>query len=820
MPEQEPIEHGASEPTGRRIIGWLIALAVVVATVGAAIKWRGTSPPTVGRREPDWLRVTPLVEPRPVRIPAESKPTDLIPAEPGALAGCNVLLVTLDTTRADRLGCYGNDRIETPTLDGLARQGILFTRAVTPVPVTLPAHTSLLTGLYPFHHGVRTNGRFILAEKERTLAEALSGAGYVTGAFVSAFVLDAYWGLDQGFGEYDADMQHNRDDPADSFPERSADQTNERAIAWLRAHHGGRFFLWVQYYDPHVPYRPPEPYASQYARLPYDGEIAFMDCELGKLLAVVDDLGLADSTLVVVAGDHGEGLGQHRELEHGYLLYESTSHVPLILRCGQRLGGGVHIDRLVSLIDVAPTVLSLLGIEWTGPCDGVDLTRAAMSAVGGAARSSDRPRLIFTETLYGALTEGFAPLLAVYDDTTKYIHGPDSELFDLAADPFELKNLAASRTDAAARMQQAIAEAFGTDLGGLTTLAAGADVTAEQQSRIESLGYVGEVGSAPSSGPQPDPKTLIVSTELASQTVARKSELGLDGVVRRLEELVEFYPDSHKALVELGRHYGLRRQFSRAEETLLQALQVYPESTQALRLLGDVRLSRGDKDAAAETYRQVLAVAPENWHALSRLAGIRLTQQKTEEAIVLLKQMFAYRPQEPSAYRNLVTVLAGTSRTEEAIALLTDALDAHPELSGVRSTLFELLMREQRYNSAAEVLRAGLATSADDPALIRGLVDFLLHCPDEHLRSPAEAIGLLKRLCADVGAATPEDLLLLADAHQAADQYDEAIAALEAAQRAATTAGNTALADTIAARLRTLRESQDSPGVPASQPRR
>jgi arylsulfatase A-like enzyme len=444
----------------------------------------------LGRRHP------PSVPPREIRVAADMKPADVVPASPGELAGSNLLVVTLDTTRADRIGCYGNDEIRTPAVDRLAREGVLFSQAVAPAPTTLPSHASVMTGLYPYHHGARANGLYRLDEEHVTLAETLSGAGYTTGAIVSAFVLDSQFGIDQGFRDFDDDVGGDDDLGAFEMPERAADTTAKRAESWLRTHTEEKFFLWVHFYDPHFPYQAPKPFSDDYA-VAYDAEIAFADFQLGRLLAVVDELGLTDNTLVVLAGDHGEGLGQHDEEAHACLIYESTMQVPLIMRCGQRLGGGVHISREVSLVDIAPTVLAMLGVEQPQGLDGVDLTQPDTG-----------PRPIFLETLQGLADHGWAALLGVREGSMKYIYGPEVELYDLSRDPFEENDLATARPKLTAAMQQRLEDFFGEDLEQAASAGPAQALSPDAIAKLEALGYLRGIGDAASAAAaRPHPST-------------------------------------------------------------------------------------------------------------------------------------------------------------------------------------------------------------------------------------------------------------------------------------------------------------------------
>ncbi|MCH7873488.1 MAG: sulfatase, partial [Planctomycetes bacterium] len=324
----------------------------------------------------------------------------------GSAAGYNVLLVTLDTTRADRLGCYGYDAAGTPTLDALAKQGIRFDDAVTVAPVTLPSHASILTGLAPHHHGVRNNGGFHLEPTHVTLAEVLSDRGYQTAAFIAAFVLDARYGLDQGFDVYNDDVALDSSNTIEAFArpiyERSATRVTSDAVSWLGARDRTRpFFCWVHYFDPHKPYHAPPPFDARFRNRPYDGEIAYMDAQIGRLVQALKREGAWDNTLIVVVADHGEGLGDHGEATHAKLIYDSVMRVPLIMACPGLFEQSYIVDDVVvSVTDIFPTVLDLLGMEIPVDVDGLSLL---------AARSK-KDRTIYMENLATYLDNGWSPL--------------------------------------------------------------------------------------------------------------------------------------------------------------------------------------------------------------------------------------------------------------------------------------------------------------------------------------------------------------------------------------------------------------------------
>src|SRR5262245_12285141 len=299
--------------------------------------------------------------------------------QPGDL---NLLLITLDTTRADRLGAYGWPASATPALDRIGRDGVLFDRAVAPAPLTLPAHASLFTGDYPPHHGVRDNGGFFLDERETTLAERLKARGLKTGGFVGSYVLDRTWGIGQGFDTYFDNFDLSKfDTPSLGEVERPANEVADRALGWLETVRSSRFFGWVHFYDPHSPYTPPEPYRTRFADRPYLGEIAFVDSQVGRIVAFLEAQHLIDRTIIVVAGDHGESLGAHGESTHGFFIYDAVLHVPLMIRAPYDVLHGRHVANVVRSVDVMPTVLDLLGLPPPDQVDGQSVVPMMTGAV-------------------------------------------------------------------------------------------------------------------------------------------------------------------------------------------------------------------------------------------------------------------------------------------------------------------------------------------------------------------------------------------------------------------------------------------------------
>ena len=349
----------------------------------------------------------------------------------------NILLITVDTLRADRLGCYGSKTVATPAMDGLARDGVLFERALAQVPLTFPSHASIFTGTYPSYTGVQDFTSPPLGPEYRTIAQSLKANGYATGAVVSSFVLDRSWGVARGFDFYDDAFSGKSFLEKDlALVERPAKESVDHAIAWLGRTRRRPFFLWLHLYDPHSPYSPPEPFRSQYKDRPYDGEVAYTDAQVGRLLEWLKARRLYAGTLIVLVSDHGESLGEHGEKEHGFFIYRSTTHVPLILkppagspvRPGRRAGP-------VEAVSLAPTLLVVAGLR--------DPIQKQFQAGGLlAAQTNPEAALAYSETFYPFSSFGWNPLRGLESGRYHYIEAPRAELYDLRSDPEEKRNLA------------------------------------------------------------------------------------------------------------------------------------------------------------------------------------------------------------------------------------------------------------------------------------------------------------------------------------------------------------------------------------------
>ena len=564
-----------------------------------------------------------------------------VPPPPGGL-----LLITLDTVRADRIGAYGYADIETPFIDGLAERGVLFERALTPVPLTLPSHASLLTGTYPPRHGVRNNGDFKVPQELTTLAELFQAKGFRTGAFVGAFVLDRRWGLDQGFEHYSGDFQVRDVSELVSIGDlqRRAGEVVGDALAWLDGVGPEQpFFAWVHMFDPHDPYDPPSPYRERYSGRPYVGEIAYSDAELARLDSWLQASGRAPTTMMVLAGDHGESLGEHGENGHGLFLYQATLRVPLVIVDPLRGGGGSRRPEVVSLVDVFPTLCERFGLDIPAAVQG----RSLAPLLGGGGRWQERP--VYSETFYPSFSYGWSPLSGIQDRRYHYLESSEPELYDLDSDPGELQDLAASEAETVERLREAHAV--------LT-----ADLARD----------------AARKGALPDPDTVASLAALGYASGAAEPSLpaSRSGLVPPRQRI-----DVYNRLVE-ARLALSAGDLELSEQLLGEALAGDPAVAETYSLIGRVRLARGRFDEAAVMFEKGLAHQPGSFALSMGLATAMLRSGRTDEALEVVARAAEQRPDEAWPMLVLGSFARQAGRLDAAGQALERALELDPESAG------------------------------------------------------------------------------------------------------------------------------------------
>ena len=558
----------------------------------------------------------------------------------------NVLLVTIDTCRADRLGPYGFPLARTPALDRLAREGVRCDDAVAAAPITLPSHASILTGLLPPAHGVRDNGSYALGPSAVTLAERLKGAGYATHAVVSALVLDRRYGLAQGFDAYDDDLWSEDAPKLFLIRDRPARRTADRVLAWLdgrdEAERRQPFFAWVHFFDPHQPWEP-EPQDRPLAPTPYDAEITAADRALGRVLDRLRDDRLLDDTVVVVTADHGESLGEHGEKTHAVFVYDATVKVPLLLRYPKLFRAGSVYRGPVSHVDLVPTLLSLLGLPLPESTDGASL----LAALRGEAPPPDRPQ--YSESLLSEVGFGMAPLHAIRSGGMKYIRAPRPELYDLRADPSELADLHAKEPRRAALLDDRLSDVM--DLSSRRAVAAEASpMSKETMEALRSLGYLAPAGSARSlSGMDPkDGMPLYEKLEEARHLAQRKRWAESE---RLLRELLGVLPANVSARNVLGLVLLRQEKLAAAKAEYARSLADDPKQSRVLAMLGTIGLLEGSLDEAEEAFRAALEITPGFVEAVANLGFVAQARGRVDDARSLYDRAAALDPSFPRANR-------------------------------------------------------------------------------------------------------------------------------------------------------------------------
>lgn len=548
----------------------------------------------------------------------------------------HVVLISIDTCRADHLSCYGYPKNTTPGIDKLAAEATRFESVVTPAPITLPAHSSMMTGMIPPAHGVHHNVGYQLASSNRTLAEVLKENGFKTGAIVSAFVLDKQFGLNQGFDTYDDSLKQLSNN--EHGIERNGNETTRIALDWLDKNKDGKSFLFLHYYDAHADYEPPEPFAAKFADDPYAGEIAFVDHCIGQVIQKLKDLKLYDSTLLIITGDHGEMLGEHGEEEHSYFVYESAIKVPLVIRLpGQKKS--MTVAQSVGLVDIVPTVCSLLGIERPVPVQGRDLSPFLRGKIPEPGE-----RHLYTESVTPKRI-GASTLMAISAGRWKYIQAPRPELYDVLADPGETNDLIRQEPQRARiledKLRETLEQAVREDMDG------GIALDTESIRRLESLGYV--AGKAEETitfdSSKPDPKDLVgpFVKYLEAGNLTRKGE------------------------------------YERAKQLLLGLIEPFPEFHEIYQMLGDIEVTLGNFGQAVPYFRRSVELNSDETGAMNNLAWIQATRPSlpvcdVNEALTYAKKLCELTGNDPNSLDTLAVAYAATGDFTEAVAAAKKAV--------------------------------------------------------------------------------------------------------------------------------------------------
>lgn len=580
----------------------------------------------------------------------------------------NVLLITLDTTRADRLGCYGYQKAKTPNIDSLAANGVQFLNSYCQVPLTCPSHCSILTGTYPLYHRVRNNGTYYLSPDLLTLAEVLKEKGFRTAAFVSSFTVDSRFGLDQGFDVYDDKFAE-----AQAFKALNSERKAEKVYAafeeWLDKNSTEQFFCWIHFFDPHFPYDPPSPYREEFLYSPYDGEIAYMDYYVGKTVEKLKEKNRLGKTLIILAGDHGEAFGEKEEEGHGVFLYESTMKIPLILYAEDHLPQGKAINARVRLIDLMPSILEILEIPVPEEIHGVSL----LPYIQGRKKAHLSN---YMETYYPRENYGWSELVGLIDGNWKYIRAPKEELYNLALDPEEQKNLIQEEKEIHLGNKKKLEKIIKTYSSQFE--ARMKSMTAEEKERLRSLGYIG-MGESPSRGELPDPKDRIEELLLAQQAQKYEFEENYQEAAVIYEKILSLSPYVATNYVNLALMQARMLKFDDAIQTLEQGLSKIPDSEILLSRLGHTFLVTGRLKKALDAFGQILKINPRYFDALLASAWILNFMGEKEEAQDFYRKALEVEPENKFARKNYAMSLATSGKIAQAVDIYNKLKGAYPD---------------------------------------------------------------------------------------------------------------------------------------------
>jgi len=616
-----------------------------------------------------------------------------------------IILISIDTLRADRLPVYGYAKVATPAVDGLAADGVVFEHAWAHTPQTLPSHASILTGRLPFEHGVRDNLGFALGPSAGTLPRLLRDRGFATGGFVSAYVMRAASGLNQGFDTYDDQLPPSSPEIAIGDVQRDGADTLAAAERWLEGRTGSRYFLFLHLYEPHTPYTPPDRFRRY---LPYDGEVAYADELVGRLVATLKRRGEYDKALIVFLSDHGEGLGDHGEMEHGIFLYSETIRVPLIVKLPGEREQGRRVADPVQHIDLVPTILDMAGAPVPAGLRGRSITPAF------SGRRLEEQGL-YAEALYSRYHYGWSELYALTDSRYRFIRAPRDELYDIQQDPGERTNLASERGSA----RVAIRQALDSLLSGVK-IDAPAEVSAEDRDRLRALGYVGmqaQVTDGPGAESLPDPKDHIQTLARYRDALALVRDNRVDEAIAMLQGIVADSPAMADVWSEIA---GLRLRQGRLEDALTaykRLVEVAPHDPAALVSVTQVLVDLGRLDEAVRQAEAALSVLPESdrrWRASAHrlLMRVALARRDDAEARAQAKRAEQTDPEMPLTdyVEGLIAHRAG--RFADALPHFESTLQKSQvrtfQMPEVRYYLADTLARLERYGEAERLFREEL----------------------------------------------------------------------------------------------------------------
>jgi len=611
---------------------------------------------------------------------------------PEKLEELNIVLFTIDTLRADHLECYGYDKVKSPQINRLANEGILFEHNIVQAPLTLPSHSSILTGTYPLHHGIRDNGGFYLDENHLTLAESLKNKSYATGAFVAAFVLDSRWGLDQGFDYYydNFDLTKYKTVSLDSV-QRRGDEVLAEVYKWVENQSQQKFFAWIHLYDPHTPYDPPEPYKTEYKGSHfglYDGEIAYIDQLMGEFRDFMEEKNLLDKTLIIFTSDHGESLGEHKETAHGFFIYDSDIRVPLIIRFPEEKFSGQKISNQVRSIDIMPTVLHLLGDEIPESVQGKSLLSLIVEDEAQDERSA------YSETYWPRYHYGWSELKSLRKGRYKFIDAPQPELYDILEDPGEVDNLVNKKASLGHEMKRELLALIVENAAeGIEDVGPG-KIDNDSLVKLQALGYIGSFNTKAKEGDKlADPKDKI-----------------------------ELYNE-----IKLSQFLVTEERMDEAEIKIKDVLTKDPSVLEARYILGNIYSKQNKYEEAIGEFKKALEVDPDYYEAFFGIATTYKKAEKFDEAIVGFKRLVEMDPNDTKPFLHLGDIYHEKGQFEEAKNYLKSGVEIDPDSPWLHNNLGAVYLKMNILSEAEQEIQKALNIERSIPLLNAHFNLALLH---------------------------------------------------------------------------------------------
>ena len=646
----------------------------------------------------------------------------------------NIIIITLDTVRADHIAFYGYKKIQTPAIDQLAKTSATFINAYTPSPLTLTAHTSLLTGLYPQSHNIHDNDIFQLRKSIMTLPEFLKKRNYATAAFVSSIILNSYYGLDQGFDMYDDLSKFSSS--SNNLIERQADSTTNVACKWIEKSHPP-FFLWVHYFDPHYPYHPPSPFAEKYASNPYDGEIAYTDSSLAKLINCISKKYQLNNSIIIIAGDHGESLFEHDEERHGIFLYNSTVKIPLIIKIPNTKPSIIQYN--VSLIDILPTILDYLSMTIPEYIEGKSL----LNIIKNPEANSDilSSRTLFMETFMPFYTYRWSHLFAIIDNNLKFIQAPSPELYDLQKDVKESINLYNKQNNIATTLKSKLNNFFNKPLikpWDIKHFYSSSQSDATIKEKLKSLGYASTIPTIHPPSTAPDPKNMVyllkklnLAQELYDKSLFNESYAILQEIITKdnnngpalslisdclihmnkyeqaldyLNKAINLYPNNDSLLISAASIYKKINKYQEAESLLIKSLSINPNNLKAYASLINLYTSQNNMAQASKLIKELNNKNLNSADIYFAKAFYLIKQQNLNEAKNLFEKGLALDPNNANALANLAKIYYLNNQIDNAIFLWEKYLTIVPENAEITAFLGSIYWNNKHNKSKAQQL--------------------------------------------------------------------------------------------------------------------